>query len=184
MTELWWIVAVWSGLLGVPTLGVVACNTRRRTGRWPWAYGVGVGEVAGVMTAGASTRWREYLGGWGADWREGELAHRLAAFLVSFGLLYRVCIHSLVAALSYPGGPPGEVDYGLVWTPLAMDRPPLWTARLLTVGSGVTLAWSVGWPIWGWPAWAAWTARAYLFAQVGVWIAEPIAILRDYNHAT
>lgn len=180
MSEFVAIVAVWSVLLLVPTLGVVAANTRGRTGRWPWEYGVGVGEAGSAMTALVTARGHEYLGGWVADWREGEVPWRIAAFLVSFGLLYRGAIHSLVGALSYPEGPPGEVDYGLGWTPLQMDRTPLWTARVLTAGSGVVLAYMTGWPVWGWPPWAAWTARVYLFAQVGVWVAEPIAIMRDY----
>jgi len=48
----------------------------------------------------------------------------------------------------------------------------------------VALAALVGWPVWGWPAWVQWVARAYLFAQIGVWVAEPIAIVREINYAT
>jgi hypothetical protein len=184
MSDLLAIVAVWSGLLGVPALGVVAYNTYSSAGRWPWEYGAGIDDVVGAMTAFAWVRGHEYLDGWAADWREGEVGRRVAAFILSFGLLYRAGIHSLVAALSYPDGPPGEVDHGLVWTPLPMARTPLWTARVLTVGSGLVLAYMTGWPVWGWPAWVQWVARAYLFAQCGVWLAEPIAILREINHAT
>lgn len=184
MGDLLWIVTVYTGLLGLPPLGVVAYKTRCRIGRWPWAYGIDVGASSRAMTAGVRRHWREYLGGWAADWREGDVVRRVVAFVVSFGLLYRGGIHSLVAMFSYPDGPPGGLDHGLVWTPLPMDRTPLWTARVLTVGSGVALAALVGWPVWGWPAWIQWAARAYLFAQIGVWLAEPIAIVRDINHAT
>jgi len=184
MSDLLAVLAAWSGLLGPPTLGVAVYNTRRRTGRWPWGYGVGAKALSRAMTAGVRRHWREYVDDWAADWRDGEVTHRVAAFALSFGLLYRASIHSLVAALSYPDGPPGEVNHGLVWTPIAMDRTPLWTARVLTVGSGVALAALVGWPVWGWPAWVQWVARAYLFAQIGVWVAEPIAIVREINYAT
>lgn len=184
MSDLAAILAVWSGLFGVPTLGVMGYITRSRVGRWPWKYGVGIDDVIGAMTAGAGTRWREYVDGWAADWREGEVPRRVAAFILSFGLVYRAGIHSLVAALSYPDGPPNKMDHGLTWTPLPMDRTPLWTARIVTVGSGLALAMLVGWPVWGWPEWVQWLARAYLFAQCGVWVAEPIAILREITYAT
>jgi len=183
MSELAWIVAVWTGLFVAPALGVVAYNTRSRVGRWPWAYDIGAGAVSRTMTAGARTHWREYLDGWAADWREGEVPRRVVAFGLSFGLLYRAGVHSVVGALSYPDGPPGEVDHGLTWTPLPMDPLPLWTARGLTVGSGLTLAYMTGWPVWGWPEWVQWAARMYLVAQIGVWVAEPIAIIND-SYAT
>lgn len=183
MSDLLAIVAVWSGLLVAPGVGVVAYNTRRRVGRWPWAYGAGIDDAAGAMTAAATARGREYLDGWVADWREGEVPRRVVAFALSFGLLYRAGVHSVVGALSYPDGPPGEVDHGLTWTPLPMDPLPLWTARGLTVGSGLTLAYMTGWPVWGWPEWVQWAARIYLFAQIGVWVAEPIAIIND-SYAT
>lgn len=181
MSDLLRIMAVYTGLFVAPPLGVVAHRTASRTGRWPWEYGIDPSHAQRAMTATAS-RWREYLAGWRADYRDGEIPHRIAAFIVSFGLLYRAGIHSIVAVLSYPGHPDFDVDHGLTWTPIAMDRVPLWTARFLTVGSGLTLAYKTGWPVWGWSVWVQWLARLYLFAQVGVWCAEPIAILRDYTN--
>jgi hypothetical protein len=179
MTDLVAILGVYGGLFGAPAAGAVAVATRLRVGRWPWEYGVGTTDVIETIAARARRHGREYVGGWRADVRDGEVLNRFLAFVVSFGLLYRAMIHTLVAVGTYPDRD-FEIDYGLVWAPVEMDRGPLWTARILTLGSGLCLAVLTGWPVWAWPEWVQWLARAYLFAQIGVWCAEPIAILRDH----
>jgi len=169
------ILAGYAALIGGPTLGVAWLMSGRP--RPPRPNPRTVSHTLVVCLWDRLVRYRE---SWVLAVREGMAAERLVAFVLSFGLLWRASVHSLVAAVAYPDGPPSEVDHGLTWTPLPMDRTPLWTARILTVGVGLTLAPMVGWPAWGWPAWAEWTARLYLFAQVGVWVAEPIAIVRDH----
>lgn len=176
MSDLAAILTVWIGGLVGPGVGVVAYNTRTRTGRWPWEYGVTAGDLWSAMTAEG----REYLDGWQTDRDDGEVLRRVASFVVSLGLLWRAAVHSLVAALSYPDGAPDDINHALVWTPLEMDRIPLWTARILTFGSGLAFISLAPALRWGWPEWAEWIARAYIAAQGGVWVAEPIAMIRDY----
>jgi len=175
------ILAGYAVVLGLPTLGVAWLFSGRAT---PSVGRIEPRTVPHTIIVCVRDRARAYLDSWALDYRDGLARWRLAEFALSLGLLWRAGVHSLVAAAAYPDypdGPPGsgDVDHGLCWQPIEMDRTPLWTARIIVAGSGVILALAVGWPAWGWPAWAAWTARAYLLANVGVWIAEPIAALRD-----
>jgi len=172
------ILAGYAVVLAAPTLGVAWLFSGRPS---PSVGRIEPRTVPHTIIVCVRDRARAYLDSWVLDYRDGLAGWRLAEFALSLGLLWRASVHSLVAAAAYPGGPPGsgDVNHGLCWTPIEMDRTPLWTARIVVAGSGVSLALAVGWPAWGWPAWAAWTARAYLLANVGVWIAEPIAILRD-----
>jgi hypothetical protein len=166
-------------VFGVPTLGVAWLFSGRKTPSMP---PIQPKTVPHTIIICVRDRGRAYADSWVLDWRDGVAKWRVVEFAVSLGLLWRACVHSLVAALAYPDGPDGEIDHGLCWTPIEMHRTPLWTARIIVVGSGVSLAVASGWPQWGWPTWVEWMARAYLFANVGVWIAEPIAIVRDYKH--
>jgi hypothetical protein len=176
------ILAGYAVVLAAPTLGVAWLFSGRPS---PSVGRIEPRTVPHTIIVCVRDRARAYLDSWMLDYRDGLARWRLAEFALSLGLLWRAGVHSLVAAAAYPGGPPGsgDVNHGLCWTPIEMDRTPLWTARIVVAGSGVSLALAVGWPAWGWPAWAGWIARVYLFANVGVWVAEPIAILRDH-HAT
>jgi len=171
------ILAGYAVVLAAPTLGVAWLFSGRPS---PSVGRIEPRTVPHTIIVCVRDRARAYLDSWVLDYRDGLAGWRLVEFALSLGLLWRAGVHSLVAAAAYPGGPPSAVNHGLCWQPIEMDRTPLWTARIVVAGSGVSLALAVGCPAWGWPAWAEWIARAYLFANVGVWVADPIAILRDH----
>jgi len=172
------IVAGYAVVLGLPTLGVAWLVSGRPV---PAVGRIEPRTVPHTILVCLRDRVRAYAESWRLDYRDRVAHWRLVEFALSLGLLWRAGVHSLVAALAYPDGPPGDADHGLCWAPIEMDRTPLWTARIVVAGSGVSLAVQSGWPVWGWPAWAEWIARAYLLSNVGVWVAEPIAIINDIH---
>jgi hypothetical protein len=171
------VLAGWMAVLGGPTLGVAWLLAGRPR---PAVSRIQPRTLAQTLAVAAWDQAAGYIEGWRLAVRRGMAARRALAFLVSLGLLWRASVHSFVAAVAYPDGPPADVDHGLVWTPLPMDRVPLWTARIAVAGSGASLAVLTGWPVWGFPAAVEWALRAILLGNLAVWLAEPIAMIRDY----
>jgi hypothetical protein len=175
MSDLLRVLAGYVVVFGTPILGITALTTGYRLSK-PRVPPRTIGLTAVRCLVDRLQFWTE---SWRLDYRRGLAGRRLAGFVLSFGLLYRAMIHTLVAVGVAPDRD-HQINYSLCWTPIDLPRGPLWTARLLTVCSGWCLAVLTGWPVWGWEPWLQWVARGYLFAQLGVWCAEPIAIVRDY----
>jgi len=171
------VLAGWMAVLGGPTLGVAWLLSGAER---PTVPRIQPRTLAQTLAVAAWDQAAGYIEGWRLAVQRGMAARRALAFLVSLGLLWRASVHSFVAAVAYPDGPPADVDHGLTWTPLPMDRVPLWTARIAVAGSGASLAVLTGWPVWGFPAAVEWALRAILFGNLAVWLAEPIAMIRDY----
>jgi hypothetical protein len=171
------VLAGWTAVLGAPTLAVAWLISGRPR---PTMSRIQARAAVQTLTVAAWEQAASYIEGWRLAARRGMAARRALAFVISLGLLWRASVHSFVAAVAYPDGPPGDVDHGLVWTPLPMDRVPLWTARIAVAGSGASLAALTGWPEWAFPAAVEWTLRAILIGNLTVWLCEPIAMIRDY----
>lgn len=178
------VIAAWTFTLSVTA--VVGYIDARLDGappvrRVPWTL------VLRALTAALTARVLAWVDSVRDDASDGQAANRILSFALSFGLLVRAAVWIAVAAIwmRWEGidRPMSEflLGHDLRRSPLDLPYYVATSARLVSMWAGLSLVVLVGTDVrWGGPWWVTPAARAYLAAQVGVLVLDPMQSLRGW----